>query len=366
MLSSRSGPQHSTAGVSRHCRLVPLPHPTHTQVRVMGLPRTVAKRLLAWCALPLGVLATSAAIAQGQQGSITGRITATGSGEPLQESRVVLVGTSLFATAAQDGRYAIRNVPAGSYTVRVLRVGYEEQKKPVQLAAGEAVTLDFTMTPVVVRLTEVVTTATGEQRRVEQGNAIGTIDAAKVVETSPVSNIQDVLASRTPGVSVTGGSQVGGGSRVRIRGNNSLSLSNDPIYIIDGIRMTNNPGSSNLFTGGAQPNRANDINPDEIENIEIVKGPSAATLYGTDAANGVIVITTKKGRAGATRWNGWAEGGILADNSDYPWNYTIAGRDTTPAHAYKECTMQVVVLKGATPTSNSQCISDSVTHYDLL
>ena len=116
----------------------------------MGLPRTVARRLLAWCALPLGVLAASAAVAQAQQGSITGRITAAGSGEPLQESRVVLVGTSLFATAAQDGRYAIRNVPAGSFTVRVLRVGYEEQKKPVQVTAGEAITLDFAMSPVVV------------------------------------------------------------------------------------------------------------------------------------------------------------------------------------------------------------------------
>ena len=79
----------------------------------MGLPRTVARQLLAWCALPLGVLAASTASAQAQQGTITGRITAEGSGEPLQESRVVLVGTSLFATAAQDGRYTIRNVPTG-------------------------------------------------------------------------------------------------------------------------------------------------------------------------------------------------------------------------------------------------------------
>ncbi|HZI42075.1 MAG TPA: SusC/RagA family TonB-linked outer membrane protein [Gemmatimonadaceae bacterium] len=321
----------------------------------MGLPRTVARRLLAWCALPLGVLAANAAVAQAQQATITGRITAQGSGEPLQESRVVLVGTSLFATATQDGRYTIRNVPAGSYTVRVLRVGYEEQKKPVQVATGESLTLDFAMAPVVVKLTEVVTTATGEQRRVEQGNTIGNIDASSVMATTAISNVQDVLAARTPGVQVTGGSQTGGGGRVRIRGNNSLSLSNDPIYIIDGIRMTSNSGSSNLFTGGTQPNRANDINPDEIENIEIVKGPSAATLYGTDAANGVIVITTKKGRAGATRWNGWAEGGALVDNSDYPWNYTIAGRDTTAAHKYKECTMPVIVAGG--------CLADSLRTY---
>jgi TonB-linked SusC/RagA family outer membrane protein len=318
----------------------------------MGLPRTVARRLLAWCALPLGVLAANASLAHAQQGTITGRITAEGSGEPLQESRVVLVGTSLFATAAQDGRYTMRNVPAGNYTVRVLRVGYEEQKKPVQVAAGESLTLDFTMAPVVVKLTEVVTTATGDQRRSELGNAIGSIDAAQVAQTSPISNVQDVLAARTPGVQVTGGSQVGGGGRVRIRGNNSLSLSNDPIYIIDGIRMTSNTGSTALFTGGASPNRANDINPDEIENIEIVKGPSAATLYGTDAANGVIVITTKKGRAGAARWNGWAEGGLLQDNSDYPYNYTIAGHTATSA--YRECSMPVVVSGACTPDSLRQ------------
>jgi TonB-linked SusC/RagA family outer membrane protein len=320
----------------------------------MGFPRTVARRLLSWCALPLGVLAAGAAAAQAQA-TITGRITAAGSGEPLQESRVVLVGTSLFATAAQDGRYIIRNVPTGNYTVRVLRVGYEEQKKPVQVAANESLTLDFTMSPVVVKLTEVVTTATGEQRRVEQGNAIASIDAATIVQTSPVSNIQDVLAARTPGVQVTAGSQVGGGARVRIRGNNSLSLSNDPIYIIDGVRMSNNAQSSNLFTGGSQPNRANDISPDEIENIEIVKGPSAATLYGTDAANGVIVITTKKGRAGAARWNGWAEGGLLADNSSYPWNYTIAGHTSATNTAYRECTMPVVV--------SGACIPDSLRQY---
>ena len=189
-MSSRSGPQHSTAGVSRHCRLVPLPHPTHTQVRVMGLPRTVAKRLLAWCALPLGVLATSAAVAQGQQGTITGRITAAGSGEPLQESRVVLVGTSLFATAAQDGRYTIRNVPAGSYTVRVLRVGYEEQKKPVTVAAGEAV--DARLHDGARRRQAHASRHDGDGRAAARrawATRSRSIDAAKVVETAPVSNV---------------------------------------------------------------------------------------------------------------------------------------------------------------------------------
>ena len=89
----------------------------------MGLPRTVVRRLLAWCALPLGALVASAAAAPAQQGIISGRVTAEGTSEPLPESRVVVVGTSLFATTLADGRYTIRNVPAGTYTVRALRVG---------------------------------------------------------------------------------------------------------------------------------------------------------------------------------------------------------------------------------------------------
>ena len=123
-----------------------------------------------------------------------------------------------------------------------------------------------------------------------------------------------------------------GPSRVRIRGQSSLSLSNDPIYVIDGIRMTSNLGDG-FGTGGNNASRVGDLNPDEIENVEIVKGPSAATLYGTDAANGVIVITTKKGRAGPPRWTTWAEGGYLEDRNTYPWNYTLTGKDAVNGSA---------------------------------
>src|SRR5207247_4823265 len=178
--------------------------------------------------------------------------------------------------------------------------------------------MEFALEKTVGQLEEIGSTATGSRPREELGNSVATINAAKVTETAPVTNLQDVLAARVPGVSVQGGQQTGSGGRVRIRGNSSLNLSNDPIYIIDGIRMTSNVGNSSLFTGGSQPVRVNDLNPEEIENIEIVKGPSAATLYGTDAANGVIVITTKRGRVGATRWTSWAEEGVLKDYSNYP------------------------------------------------
>lgn len=326
----------------------------------MGLTRTTS-RLLSWAVVPFALLAGAAGTAHAQQATIAGRVTAAGTGEPLSDSRVILVGTSLFASTNNDGRYTLRNVPAGTFTLRIIRVGYSEQKRSLTITAGQAVTADFQMSQAVVQLAEVVTTATGEQRRVELGNAVANIDAAKVTETAPITNLQDVLAARTPGVTVSTPSQVGGGARVRIRGNSSLNLSNDPIYIIDGIRMTSNTGSTSLFTGGSTPNRANDINPDDIANIEIVKGPSAATLYGTDAANGVIVITTKKGRAGQARWNAWAEGGILQDRSTYPINYTLAGHDpTSGALLIKagECTLPKVAA--------GTCVRDSLRTYSVF
>ena len=107
----------------------------------------------------------------------------------------------------------------------------------------------------------------------------------------------------------TSAGETGAGSRIRIRGSNSISLSNDPLLIIDGIRADNSSQSSAQGTGGQLPSRFNDINPEEIEDIEIIKGPAAAALYGTAAANGVIQITTKKGRAGRTRWDAFGEGG---------------------------------------------------------
>jgi TonB-dependent SusC/RagA subfamily outer membrane receptor len=263
------------------------------------------------------LFAASTALAQG---TVTGRVTAKDSGEPLPESRVAIVGTALVAATGPDGRFTVRNVPAGSWVVRVLRVGYQEQKKSVTMTTGQDATVDFAMERTVVQLTEVVTTATGEQRRVELGNSVSSIKASTRAQTAPTTSMASLLVAQAPGVQVLPATETGAGSRIRIRGNNSITLANDTIYIIDGVRMTSSNGSQspNIFTGGAVQSRAEDINPDEIENIEIVKGPSAATLYGTDAANGVIVITTKRGRAGDVRYHVTGETGIIKDQNIYP------------------------------------------------
>jgi len=316
-----------------------------TWLRVAGV-----LALLAAGAMPAG--------AQGSTGTVTGRIVEEGSGQGINEVQLSIVGTTIGGRTDAQGNYTIRGVPVGAQRLRANRIGYGERTVPVTVAAGQTLTQNVALSRTPVVLQEVVTTATGEQRRVELGNAVSTIQTADVVKTAPVQQLSDVINSRAPGVVVTGGTQTGVGARIRIRGQSSLSLSNDPIYVIDGVRMTSNSGSSNLFTGGAQPSRVGDLNPEEIESIEIVKGPSAATLYGTDAANGVIVITTKRGRAGPARWSAWAEGGIIEDRNDYPLNYTIAGHAPATPTVMRTCTLPQV--------SAGTCVMDSVRTYSPL
>ena len=250
------------------------------------------------------------------QATITGRITDQSS-QPVAEARVIVLGTSIYTATGQDGRYTVRNVPPGTAEIRVVRVGFKEQKKSVRTIAGETATLDFVMSQTVAQIQEVVVTATGEQRRVELGNAVTNLDAGKIVVNSPVANMGDLLVAKAPGVQVLPSNMTGGGSRVRIRGTASLSLSNDPVYIIDGIRMTSDQGSS--FVGGTAPSRVNDLNPDDIENIEIVKGPSAATLYGT--ARRTASSSSRRRRVEPARPNG-------PPISNREWSRT---RTSTPA-----------------------------------
>ncbi len=260
--------------------------------------------LSAACALAVSPLLAQ----QPSGGTVVVRVTSAGDQKPIESARVFLVGTNFATATSAEGRATFRAVPAKAYTLRVLRVGYAEQSRLITVTSGATATAEVTMSAAAVSLAAVVTTATGEQRRVEIGNATANIDVASVVESTPVGNLNDLLNSRAPGVTVTSGTQTGTGARIRIRGSNSVSLSNEPIWIIDGIRMTSTNSNFSTATGngaggntgGNNASRIGDLNPDEIENIEIVKGPSAATLYGTDAANGVILVTTKKGRAGCT------------------------------------------------------------------
>jgi TonB-linked SusC/RagA family outer membrane protein len=309
----------------------------------------------------LGLLASGIASAQAQA-TISGRVTDATTGEPIAAAQISVVGTTFGAGTNSEGRYTIRGVRAGTVELRVLRVGYSEQKQSVTAAAGQETTADFAMRAVPISLTPIVTTATGEQRRVELGNSTAHIDVAEDTKSRPISSMGDLLAGKAAGVTVYPGMQTGAGIRIRIRGTSSLSLTNNPIYVIDGIRMEGTTGSSSIGVGGTTPSRIGDLNPEEIESIEIVRGPSAATLYGTDAANGVVLITTKRGVPGRTQWTYYTEQTALTDRNDYPTAYrgwrtgTTSGTTSTASNAV-QCVLSQVLA--------GTCAQDSVTSFNL-
>jgi TonB-linked SusC/RagA family outer membrane protein len=275
----------------------------------------------------IGIAATARPAAGQQSGAITGLVRDSATTRPIA-ARVQLSQTGQIVAVNTEGRYLFRGIAPGSYEVRVVAIGYASQRKTVAVAAGDTAQADFTLAAVPYTLQEIVTTATGEQRRIELGNTVGTVRADSLTTYSPVTSMATLLQGRVADVVVLPSSgTTGAGTRIRIRGANSPSLSNEPLIYIDGVKVNSNASSSTLATGGQEPSRFNDINPEEIESIEIVKGPSAATLYGTEAANGVIRITTKRGRAGPARWNFYAEGGLLKDANDYPNNYEGIGHE---------------------------------------
>ena len=289
----------------------------------------------------VGGMGNSAALAQGtaRQGVISGRVTDQSTGLPVPFSAVVVTGTNLGATTNDSGAYTIRSAQAGTHQLRANRVGYGPAVRTVAVVGGETVTADFVISHVPFVLEEVVTTATGEQRTRELGNTVAKVDAAKIVEAAPISNMQDLLNSRVSGVTlIQQNGTVGAGSRVRIRGLSSASLSNDPLVYVDGIKVeTGSPTlDGTVYIGGGHPSFLNDISPDEIEDIEIVKGPSASTLYGTQAANGVIRITTKRARPGRAQWSLFDEEGINRDVTAYPGQYYSQGTDRVTG-ATRQC-----------------------------
>ena len=261
-----------------------------------------------------------------QQTTITGRVTDGGTNAPLNGARVQITGTTAVATTNAQGTYTLQTTQCCNLELRVVALGYASTTRSLEVTAGQSFTVDWPLRAVPFALEEIVTTAVGEQLTRELGNAVSRIDAASLTQTAPVASMTDVLGGgRVAGVTVLANDGTpGAGSRVRIRGLSSASLSNDPLIYIDGIRVSERGVPLSIYAGGGSPSFMNDLNPEEIESIEIVKGPSAATLYGTQAANGVIRVTTKKGKAGPARWQVYGEYGKVKDVTDYPGLYYSA------------------------------------------
>jgi TonB-linked SusC/RagA family outer membrane protein len=258
--------------------------------------------------------------AQGD-GTITGVVIDQATQQPVSGAQVVVVGTQRGGMTDAQGRFSIAGVPPGTYDVRARRVGYAPIVQRVTVAAGATESTSFALAVSATTLDEVVVNAvTGQQqRRVEVGVNTGNVNVAEM-NKGPITKFTDVLQGRVPGVMVQGAvGTTGGSQRVRVRGANSLSLSNEPLYYVDGVQVSNGRGGINL--GGQDYSRISDLNPEEIENIEVLKGPAASALYGSAAANGVVLITTKRGRPGRTVWRLYAEGAQMEDKNEWPLNY---------------------------------------------
>jgi TonB-linked SusC/RagA family outer membrane protein len=272
-------------------------------------------------AAAVAALALSSLPAMAQTGQITGRVLDAQSGGPLSEVQVYITGLQLGSLSRADGRFLILNVPAGTHTIRAERIGMGAVEESVTVTAGGTTNLDLRMESQALGLDEIVVTgAAGAARRREIGNSITQLDVSQTAErTTEVTNL---LQGAAPGIEVTGGSgQLGQGSQIRLRGVSSVGMSNQPIIYVDGVRMMDG-GFPRVDTPGMTQGRGaritsspiDNINPNDIERIEVIKGSAATTLYGTEASAGVIQIFTKRGSTGAPVWTaevqqgtGWAK-----------------------------------------------------------
>jgi TonB-linked SusC/RagA family outer membrane protein len=291
--------------------------------------------------LLLGVLGSvtmrpNPAVAQQPQGAIVGRIVERGTGTPLQDAMIVIVGTQRGTRSGPDGRYRVGNLDPGSYTLRVSRLGYQAVTRPITVASAD-VPVDFQLAETAVTIDEVVVSATGtSERKRENGNDVSIIKPGELVSTAATPSLAQALQAQAAGLTIASATGTpGSASKIRIRGANSVSLSNDPLLIVDGVRVDNSSNSLLLGIGGATTSRIDDINPEDIESIEVLKGPAASALYGTAASNGVIQITTKRGHSGRTTWRAFADYGQSWDPTHYPDNYFVFGTWATGANKGK-------------------------------
>lgn len=254
----------------------------------------------------LGLLPTLAAAQETAR--ITGRVTSD-LGRPLVGAQIFIPETGIGTVTNANGSYLLLNVGAGTHMVRVQLIGWGTTSRSVTVAAGENAVLNFELRESAITLDEVVVTGAGqavEKKRL--GNTVATINM-EALERAPTVNMAEVLQGREPGVVVqqTGG-MAGEGSNILIRGGASLSQANQPIIYVDGVRMNSEGGEG----GAGAASRLNDINPEAIARIEVLKGAAAATLYGTEASNGVIQIFTKTGQGGAPQWEFQTEWGVTS------------------------------------------------------
>ncbi|MFL5576323.1 MAG: SusC/RagA family TonB-linked outer membrane protein [Gemmatimonadaceae bacterium] len=308
----------------------------------LGIRRWLVRAALLGAAWATGHPAALAAQGEGGTGTVRGRVTDAANGAGLAGVQVEVVGTRLGAVTRDDGAYAIAAVPGGAQTIALRRIGYAAARQAVAVPAGGSVTVDVALRAAAVSLEQVVVTGTAAPTsRRALGTTLATVDSATLTGGARPQTIDAALQGKIAGAQITqnSGNPGGGGISVRLRGTSSIISGSEPLYIIDGVIVDNSSDQLiDLGSRGALQNRLADLNPNDIERIEVVKGAAAAALYGSRANNGVVQIFTKRGQAGRTR---------VSLESRYSSN-EVTGR--IPVNAY--------------PTADSVGSTTPVTRYD--
>src|SRR5437899_6490785 len=270
--------------------------------------RFVLVLFAALCAAPLRLGAQ-------QPVTLTGRVTSE-AGVALGAVEVTIPAMGLGTLTRDDGRYAFlvpgARVSGQTVTLSARRLGYKAQSAQITLAAG-GVTHDFSLAPNPLQLGEIVVTGAGTTSEAEKlGNVRNSI-SADAIQRSQEANLVNAIAAKAPNVEVSSsGGEPGASAYIRIRGARTLTGTSQPLFVVDGVPVDNSSvstGSSDVqevsgpSDGTTQQNRAVDLNPNDIESVEILKGAAAGAIYGARAAQGVILITTKSGHAGPTRFS---------------------------------------------------------------
>ncbi|GLC25722.1 SusC/RagA family TonB-linked outer membrane protein [Roseisolibacter agri] len=263
-------------------------------------------------AVAVAAVAPQLGAQQAAQRRVTGVVTVAGSGEPLGAVTVQVVGTTTGTLTGDDGRFALQ-APNGTSTLRVRRIGY--QARTVVLAPGQS-EISVALERDVLQLETAVVTGTATSvSRLNAANAVATVSAEQLVGRAPAQSVDNALQGKVAGAIIsTNSGAPGGGSQVQLRGVSSINAASTPLYVVDGVLVSNQAfgnGLNSLTTAGTgqgpatistsqdqTANRIADLNPEDIESVEILKGPSAGAIYGSKAANGVVVIRTKRGSAG--------------------------------------------------------------------
>ena len=271
--------------------------------------------------LPSTTAALVAVAAMGAQAQAQRRVTGTVTGEggtPLAAATVQVVGTQTATYTNEAGRFSIQ-AGDGTQTLRVRRIGY--RLRTVTLTPGQTDVGSIALERDVLQLEAQVVTGTATSvSRANAANAVATVSAEQLVGRAPAQTVDNALQGKVAGAIIsTNSGAPGGGSQVQLRGVTSINSNSSPLYVIDGVLVSNqsfNTGLNSLTSAGSPAgnggvagsqdqaaNRIADLNPEDIESVEVLKGPSAGAIYGSKGSNGVIVIRTKRGAGGRTNFN---------------------------------------------------------------